>query len=347
MTEPLLRASGLGKDYSAKKAGYFSTPARLVAVDQIDLELRQGETLGLVGESGCGKTTLGRLLCCLENPTRGEIWFSGQPLGNLRSRELRGLRHRFQPVFQDPLGSLNPRLSAQATVAEPLRLLGRQGQPDEVMQLLTRVGLGPEVLSRYPHQLSGGQRQRLGLARALAMSPELLVADEPVSSLDVSIQAQILNLFLSLQRELSLTVLFISHDLRVVSHLADRVAVMYLGRIMELAPAETLFSHSRHPYTLALLQALPQLSPGRGRRRALLTGDLPSPVDPAPGCRFYNRCQFSEPSCRNYENELLAAGTGHWTACRRWEALPTLWSERLLHPEPPAASLANEGGPHG
>lgn len=333
MTEPLLRVSGLGKDYPVKSGGFFSAPARLVAVDRIDLELQPGETLGLVGESGCGKTTLGRLFCRLENPTRGEIWFSGQPLGKLKPRELRSLRPRFQPVFQDPLGSLNPRLSVQAAVAEPLRLLGRQGGSDDVMQLLSRVGLGPEVLGRYPHQLSGGQRQRLGLARALAMNPQLLVADEPVSSLDVSIQAQVLNLFLALQRELSLTVLFISHDLRVVSHLADRVAVMYLGRIMELAPAEALFTRSRHPYTLALLQALPRLEPGRGRRRAVLRGELPSPVDPAPGCRFYNRCSFAEPACRNYENEPMAAGNGHWTACRRWKDLPAAGLAKPARPD--------------
>lgn len=321
MSEILVTASGLGRDYPTKKTVFFSPPARLVAVDRVDLELRQGETLGLVGESGCGKTTLGRLLCCLEKPSRGEIWFSGQALGKLKPRQLRGLRRRFQPVFQDPLGSLNPRLTALATVAEPLRLLGRQGRPEEVGEALARVGLGPEVLDRYPHQLSGGQRQRLGLARALAMNPDLLVADEPVSSLDVSIQAQILNLFLTLQQELSLTMLFISHDLRVVSHLADRVAVMYLGRIMEAASAEALFSQPRHPYTWALLQALPQLKPGRGRRRAVLSGDLPSPVEPAPGCRFYNRCAYRQESCLAYDNELLSAGQDHAVACRRFQEI--------------------------
>jgi oligopeptide/dipeptide ABC transporter ATP-binding protein len=201
------------------------------------------------------------------------------------------------------------------------------------MQLLSRVGLGPEVLGRYPHQLSGGQRQRLGLARALAMNPQLLVADEPVSSLDVSIQAQVLNLFLALQRELSLTVLFISHDLRVVSHLADRVAVMYLGRIMELAPAEALFTRSRHPYTRAGRRAWPRRLGGRGRRRAVLRGELPSPVDPAPGCRFYNRCSFAEPACRNYENEPMAAGNGHWTACRRWKDLPAAGLAKPARPD--------------
>lgn len=319
MAESLLRLQGLGRDYPVKRPGWLLPKQTLVAVDQIDLEVMRGETLGLVGESGCGKSTLGKMICRLETPSRGELFFSQLALGGLRGEKLRILRRKFQPVFQDPLGSLNPRLNVFQTLQEPLRLAGREGALHEIREMLKMVGLGDEVLFRFAHQLSGGQRQRLGLARALAVEPELIVADEPVSSLDVSIQAQILNLFVTLQRKLNLTVIFISHDLRVINHVSDRVAVMYMGRIMEMAPTRELFSNPRHPYTWALLEALPKLRPGRGRKRALLAGELPSPVDPEPGCRFYSRCQYWQPVCRDYENDLETVASQHTVACRRWQ----------------------------
>ncbi len=321
MNEPLLQIRGLGKDFPVKNKGWLGSSDRLVAVDQIDLILAKGTCLGLVGESGCGKTTLGRLLCRLETPSRGAIYFNGQPIHHLRGRALRNLRTQFQPVFQDPLGSLNPRFSVAETLREALIKKRSSADSQALKVLLNRVGLDTEVLGRYPHQLSGGQRQRIGIARALALEPILLVADEPVSSLDVSIQAQILNLLLALQRESGLSMIFISHDLRVVSHLADEVGVMYLGRMMELAPVRSLFDKPRHPYTQALLKALPRLKPGRGRKRAVLMGDLPSPVNPRPGCRFYSRCPFGDQRCLDYENDLLMAGEHHQVACIKWKEL--------------------------
>ncbi len=317
----MLELINLGKDYTLKHNGIFRPKNRLVAVDHINLSLEKNKTLGLVGESGCGKSTLGRLICRLEEPSRGEIYLDGQAIHNLAGTSLRRIRHKFQPVFQDPYGSLNPRLTVYRTLEEPLRLHDKPDSKCDINNLLEMVGLGSEVMERYPHQLSGGQRQRLGLARALAVGPELIIADEPVSSLDVSIQAQILNLFLELQSRLHLSMIFISHDLRVVGHLADEVAVMYLGRIMELAPAEELFKNARHPYTQALLEALPKLEPGRGRSRSILKGELPSPVNPAPGCRFYSRCKYAGQECLSYENKLFPAGDKHIVACCKWDQL--------------------------
>jgi oligopeptide transport system ATP-binding protein len=310
MAENLLKLEQIGKDFG-----------RLRAIDQLDLSLPPGKTLGIVGESGCGKSTLGKLICRLENPSRGEIYFRSQNITRLSGMELRKLRHRFQPVFQDPFGSLNPRLDVFQTISEPLALAGKAAGTQAVEKLLERVGLGQELLRRWPHQLSGGQRQRIGIARALALDPDLIVADEPLSSLDVSIQAQILNLFLDLQNELKLTLIFISHDLRVISHLADMVAVMYAGRIMEIGQADAIFSQPCHPYTQALLAALPKIKSGRGRKRAVLTGEIPSTIDPEPGCRFYSRCQFQAAVCRGYENQLLTNTNNHQTACCRWQEI--------------------------
>jgi oligopeptide/dipeptide ABC transporter ATP-binding protein len=323
MTTPLLQLLGVGRDYPVKSDRIFGAKKTLVAVDRMSLAIMPGEILGLAGESGCGKSTLARLICRLEEPSRGEIRFSGQRLDGLSGEPLRRLRPRFQPVFQDPLGSLNPRFTAGRTLAEALRLGAGAPPPDALQAALRRVGLGREILDRYPHQLSGGQRQRLGLARALILGPQLLVADEPLSSLDVSIQAQVINLLLQLQQELQLAMLFISHDLRVVGHLSDRVLIMYLGRMMEQAPTRQLFARPLHPYTQALFQALPRLEPGRGRKRSRLSGEPATPVNPEPGCRFYSRCPFRQDACRTYENEPLTVAPGHLVACRRAEELKT------------------------
>lgn len=322
MTPPLLEVTGLRRTYPVRSSGLGVRPRTLVAVDGVSFTLAKGEVLGLAGESGCGKSTLARLVCRLEPPDSGEIKFLGVRMAEVNGPELRDLRRKFQPVFQDPNGSLNPRFTVSDTLSEALRLRGRSFAPADLAALLYRVGLGPELFARYPHQMSGGQRQRVGLARALAMEPELLVADEPLSSLDVSVQAQVLNLLLDLQTSLGLSVLFISHDLRVVGHLSDRVLIMYLGRVMELAPASALYSQPRHPYTRLLFQALPRLAPGRLRRRAVGREEAGSPIAPALGCRFFGRCPFREEACRTYENELLEAGPGHATACRRWRDLP-------------------------
>jgi peptide/nickel transport system ATP-binding protein len=324
MTAPLLRVAHLSKEFPVKNAFSWKTGSKLVAVDNVSFELLPGKTLGLVGESGCGKSTLAKLICCLEKPTKGDIFLHQEPLSALTREALRSLRKYFQPVFQDPFGSLNPRFTVFQTLSEPLHLFSRPADGPAVQSLLEKVGLGKELLFRYPHQLSGGQRQRLGIARALSIQPELLVADEPLSSLDVSIQAQVLDLLLDLQKDLNLTMLFISHDLRVVSHLSDQIMVMYLGRVMETAGARELFARPRHPYTQALLEALPKLQPGRNRRRSRLPGELPSPIDPGPGCRFYSRCPFCQPDCLNYENELLTVSEAQQVACRRWQELDGL-----------------------
>jgi peptide/nickel transport system ATP-binding protein len=317
--EPILISlDHVGKDYPVHQPAFSSSHKKIVAVDEVSLSLAKGQTLGLVGESGSGKSTLARLICRLEDSSRGRIFFNDVELHLLKGEPLRKFRRHFQPVFQDHHGSLNPRMTVREILREPLELHGKPFQDEQIIRLLERTGLGHEILGRFAHQLSGGQRQRLGLARALAVEPDLLVADEPLSSLDVSIQAQILNLFLDFQEQLHLTLIFISHDLRVVGHLADCVAVMYAGRIMETALTRDLFNHPRHPYTWALLEALPKLQPGRGRVRSILKGDLPSTIDPAPGCRFHSRCRFRQDACLAYPNELLAVNESHHVACRRW-----------------------------
>jgi oligopeptide transport system ATP-binding protein len=324
MIQPVLKLINLSKEFALSHSFSALRSGKLLAVDKVSLEIQPGQTLGLVGESGCGKSTLAKLICRLESPTSGEIYFKGAPLHALAGEDLRKLRHGFQPIFQDPFGSLNPRFTVFETLAEPLRLFGFPSGPNEVSTLLSTVGMGPELLFRYPHQLSGGQRQRLGIARALAVQPELLIADEPLSSLDVSIQAQVLNLFLDLKDKLNLTVLFISHDLRVVSHISDTIVIMYLGRVMETGPARELFQEPRHPYTQALFKALPKMAPGRNRQRAFLQGELPTPINPKPGCRFHSRCPNAAPICLQYENELEAVSATHSVACCRWKQLETL-----------------------
>jgi oligopeptide/dipeptide ABC transporter ATP-binding protein len=290
------------------------------AVDGVTLSIARGETLGLVGESGCGKSTVGRTILRLYEPTAGRIVFDGRDITHLRERELRPLRRRIQMVFQDPYASLNPRHSIGRIVGEPLRVHGSAGRVEasaRVRELLALVGLPPDAASRYPHEFSGGQRQRIGVARALALNPELLVCDEPVSALDVSIQAQIVNLMEQLQQELGLTYLFIAHDLAVVRHISTRIAVMYLGKIVEVAPADDLYDNPLHPYTITLLSSIPIPDPAveRNRKAIRVEGDLPDPADPPPGCRFHTRCPFVQPTRCSDEEPGLRPLEGHVVAC--------------------------------
>jgi oligopeptide transport system ATP-binding protein len=290
------------------------------AVDGVSFDIWPGETLGMVGESGCGKTTVGRTILRIYRPTSGEIYFDDIPLSSVKNKPLRQMRRRMQMVFQDPYASLNPRLTAGEIVSEPLEIHAQaRGAEKEkrVAELFSLVGLSREFTTRYPHEFSGGQRQRIGLARALALKPELIVCDEPIAALDVSIQAQIVNLMQELQKELNLTYLFIAHDLSMIKHISDRVLVMYVGKIMELADRESLYESPLHPYTKALLSAVPIADPilERQRQRILLSGDLPSPAQPPAGCRFHTRCPFEEQECRLSEPPLRQVLPGHRVAC--------------------------------
>jgi peptide/nickel transport system ATP-binding protein/oligopeptide transport system ATP-binding protein len=316
--EPLLRVRNLRKTFSVagQKLGARSRP--LLAVDDVSFDLYPGETLGLVGESGCGKSTTGKLLLRLLEADAGEVRFHGRDILDLSSRQLRPLRRQMQMIFQDPYSSLNPRQRIGRIVGEPLQIHGlASGQKlrREVVRLLQTVGLGEEHLDRYPHEFSGGQRQRIGIARALAVKPELIVADEPVSALDLSIQAQVVNLMQDIQEEFGLTYLFIAHDLSVIEHISDRVAVMYLGRIVELAVAEVLYEHPRHPYTEALLAAVPIPDPEVRRPHPPLKGEVPSPVDPPTGCTFHPRCPYAREICSRRVPPLEDKGGGRLAAC--------------------------------
>jgi peptide/nickel transport system ATP-binding protein len=315
---PLLEVEGLKKHFPIRKGLLSRTVGHVKAVDGVSFAVHEGEVLGLVGESGCGKTTTGRCILRLIEPTEGSIRFEGREILGLKRGELRALRRQMQIIFQDPYSSLNPRLTVGSMLTEALTIhhLARgKAARDRVAELLKLVGLSPAHAARYPHEFSGGQRQRIGVARALAVNPRLIVADEPVSALDVSIQAQIVNLLRDLQRQMGLTYLFVAHDLSVVEHISDRVAVMYLGRIAELASSEDLYRAPRHPYTVSLLSAIPVPDPDRKRRRIVLKGDVPSPAKPPTGCRFHPRCYMAREICSKEEPELRQVAPGHWSAC--------------------------------
>ncbi len=318
--EPLVRVEHM-KLYFPIHAGIFRRVVGHVrAVDDVSFNILRGETLGLVGESGCGKTTLGRAILHLYRPTAGRVEIKGQDLATLGAEGLRRARRQMQVVFQDPFSSLDPRMTVGATLAEPLEVHGIQpegGVRPFIAQLLERVGLKASFADRYPHEFSGGQRQRIGIARALALTPSFIVADEPITSLDVSIQAQVVNLLQDLQAEYGLTYLFITHDLSMVRHLCDRVAVMYLGRIVEMAPVEDLYTRPLHPYTQALLSAIPVPDPAveAHRQRTILTGDVPNPADPPPGCTFHTRCPMAFDRCRTESPRLQEVSSGHSVSC--------------------------------
>jgi oligopeptide/dipeptide ABC transporter ATP-binding protein len=335
MSAPLLRAEKLVKHFPVRTGLFGRARGAVQAVDEISFELYPGETLALVGESGCGKSTAGRLLLRLIEPTSGRVWFRDRDLNSLAQKEIRSLRREMQIIFQDPYGSLNPRMTVGDMLGEPLKLhnlaVGRERS--RVRELLGLVGLAPDHAHRYPHEFSGGQRQRIGIARALAGEPRLIVCDEPVSALDVSIQAQVINLLQDLQRRFGLAYVFIAHDLAVVKHIATRVAVMYLGKIVELADKRSLFAAPRHPYTRALLSAIPVPDPTLKRNRVVLQGDVPSPYNPPSGCRFRTRCPYARDLCGSRTPPL-----DEGVACHFWRELepfmaasqPTAVNERLL-----------------
>ncbi len=315
---PLLSVKGLVKHFPVKKGVLQQTVGQVRAVDGVSFDIASGETLGLVGESGCGKSTVGKTILKLIDPTAGEVWLGGARIDGLSKGAMRPYRRQLQVVFQDPYSSLNPRLTVRGIVAEPLKNFGVAAGHElekQVRELIEKVGLRAEALDRYPHEFSGGQRQRIGIARALALRPSLIVCDEPVSALDVSVQAQVINLLVDLQRDFGLSYLFIAHDIAVIEHISHRVAVMYLGKIVELADRAALFARPQHPYTEALLSAVPLPDPEVERKRIILKGDVPSPIDPPSGCRFRTRCPLAFDRCAKEEPPIREIFPGHHVAC--------------------------------
>ena len=319
MTEPLLRVKNLVKHYPVKGGLFARELERVHAVDGVSFDILPGETLGLVGESGCGKSTTGRCVLRLIEPTSGELWFDGKDVTNVTRAELRALTRNMQIIFQDPYASLNPRMTVGAIIGEALIIHGLassvRDREDRVIQLMQTVGLHPDHVRRFPHEFSGGQRQRIGIARALAVNPKLIICDEPVSALDVSIQAQVINLLEDLQEQLGLTYLFIAHDLSVVEHISQRVAVMYLGRIVEVASSRDLYTSPKHPYTEALLSAVPIPDPTVVRKRIVLQGDVPNPINPPKGCHFHPRCPQAQAVCKAEAPLLRELSRGRLSAC--------------------------------
>jgi oligopeptide/dipeptide ABC transporter ATP-binding protein len=325
VTAPLLEVTNLVRHFVVMRSLFGRSLATVRAVDGVSFQVQSGETLALVGESGCGKSTVGRLVLRLIEPTAGQVVFAGRDLATLRAHEMRTLRRNAQLVFQDPYASLNPRMTVGDILAEPLALhaiVPRERRQERVAELLDMVGLAPSLARRYPHEFSGGQRQRVAIARALAVEPKLIVCDEPVSALDVSISAQVLNLLQDLQRRLGLAYIFISHDLAVVKHIATRVAVMNFGRIVEIAATDQLFAAPRHPYSRALLSAIPVPKANAKRDHIVLRGDMPSALNPPAGCHFHTRCPFVIDRCRSLRPHLIDDTAGHATACHIWPELP-------------------------
>ena len=322
MKDIILETHGLQKRF-VQGGGLFAKTTTIHAVNGVSLQVMRGETFAVVGESGCGKSTLARLLLRLIDASEGHVVYEGQDLTTLTGAQMRALRAELQFIFQDPFSSLNPRMTVAEIIAEPLRVhtdLTASQRRSKVAELMARVGLRPDMADRYPHEFSGGQRQRICIARALASGPKLLIGDEPVSALDVSVQAQIVNLLEDLKQELGLTLVIIAHDLAVIRHMSDRIAVMYLGEVVELATTEALFTAPRHPYTQALLAAIPVPAPSAARKRAVLGGDIPSPANPPSGCKFHTRCPHATDICRS-TNPVLA-GAGHQVACHHYDTLP-------------------------
>lgn len=318
MNKLLLDIKDLVKNFPLKKTRLFQEQRYVYAVNGVSLHLNKGETLGLVGESGCGKTTTGRVILRLIEPTAGVINFQGQNVADLKAKDLKKFRRSAQMIFQDPFASLNPRMTVGDIVGEPLLVHGigtANDRADRVIEVLDKVGLEPAYMRRFPHEFSGGQRQRIGIARVLTLNPQLIIADEPVSALDVSIQAQIINLLVRLQEELQLSYLFVSHDLAVVEHISDRVAIMYLGKIVEVSPSQEIYREPRHPYTQSLLSAIPIPDPKSAVERTLLQGDIPNPASPPSGCSFRTRCPLAKKICSEHEPEMIEVGEEHFTAC--------------------------------